>query len=270
MLVWYLPTFHGDIRLESKAEGLTEVHLVQLTPTERSAVEALRSRAISPPMLRRAWAHPEAFPDLGTSPYRDNHSLTVVLAAPIRDVQRFLARRLKPGRTFMNVVRFSSGKMQEIHDAAGDAALPEFPEPIIETIRESVPPAQPRKPEKPKVAVTVATPTRGCPTPEFEEAELRANRVLEAFLDPAQLDDFRRLNRFVTIGADSGHRYMVTSRNKRCDFKRYGFRSLYDLELERPCCVHDWTVPAAEEMLALHLYLSMPGRERYITNLPEN
>lgn len=267
MLIWYLPTFHGDIRLESKGDMITEVHLVQLTPTERAAVEALRARAINPPALRRAWAHTDAFPELGSSPYRDTHSMSVTLAAPIRDVQKFLAKRLKPGRTFMSVVRFSSGRMQEIHDVPGREEPPELVETVAEPPKPEIPKPAPKP--KPAVAATVATPTRGCPTPEFEEAELRANRVLEAFLDPEQLEDFRRLNRFVTVGADSGHRYMVISRNRPQDFKRHGSRSLYDLDREVPCCVHDWTVPAAEEMLALHLFLSMPGRERYITTLPE-
>jgi hypothetical protein len=33
-------------------------------------------------------------------------------------------------------------------------------------------------------------------------------------------------------------------------------------------CVHDWEVPAAEEMLALKLFLSLPEREQYIRDLP--
>ena len=37
----------------------------------------------------------------------------------------------------------------------------------------------------------------------------------------------------------------------------------------RAFCVHDWTVPASEEMLALHLFLTMPGREHYLRDIPD-
>jgi len=36
-----------------------------------------------------------------------------------------------------------------------------------------------------------------------------------------------------------------------------------------PLCVHDWTVPPSEEVLAIHLMLSLPGRERLMRRLPE-
>jgi len=33
--------------------------------------------------------------------------------------------------------------------------------------------------------------------------------------------------------------------------------------------VHDWLVPASEELLELALFLGLPGRERYVRALPE-
>ena len=82
-------------------------------------------------------------------------------------------------------------------------------------------------------------------------------------LSPDQLADFARYNRFVSVGADTGHRYMVTSR--QCTDGLLSFqRTLYDLDEERPLCVHDWSVPAAEEMLALHMMLGLPRWESYL------
>ena len=33
---------------------------------------------------------------------------------------------------------------------------------------------------------------------------------------------------------------------------------------DRALCVHDWVVPAPEEMLSLHLLLQLPGWESYL------
>ena len=46
--------------------------------------------------------------------------------------------------------------------------------------------------------------------------------------------------------------------------------ALYDLDERRPWCVHDWDVPAPEEMLGLLVHLSIPGREKYLRDLPEH
>jgi hypothetical protein len=97
------------------------------------------------------------------------------------------------------------------------------------------------------------------------KAELKARKVLEVFLDDEQLADFHEHNRFMTVGV-SGTRYMVTSRHARDELAGY-HRSLYDLDQERPLCVHDYSVPAAEEMLALHLLVQLPDHEGYLRHL---
>jgi len=45
-------------------------------------------------------------------------------------------------------------------------------------------------------------------------------------------------------------------------------RSLFDVDEHMAYCVHDWEVPAAEEMLALHAFLSVPGLESYLRAIP--
>lgn len=120
---------------------------------------------------------------------------------------------------------------------------------------------------KPAVAATVARPTRGCPAPDFELAEQRATDVMCAFLDPEQLADFKSEQAFLSVGADTGHRYIITSRHAR-SVLAHTTRSLFDLDEQMPYCVHDWEVPAAEEMLALHAFLSVPGLESYLRAIP--
>ena len=124
------------------------------------------------------------------------------------------------------------------------------------------------KPAKPVVAATVARPVLGCPAPDFDDAEVRATRVLSRFLDDDQLADFRAHQQFVVVGADTGHRYILTSRHCRSRLAERT-RTLYDLDENIPLCVHDWEVPAAEELLGLLLHLQIPGSETYVRRIPD-
>lgn len=127
------------------------------------------------------------------------------------------------------------------------------------------------KPKTPAVTkvTTVKEPIRGCPAPDFAAIRRRASRVLKAFLTPAQVEDFERYNRFIVKGADTGHQYMVTSRNAPDQLNRFGGRTVFDLTDGRALCVHDWDVPAEEEMLSLACLLQLPGREGWVRTLPD-
>lgn len=135
-----------------------------------------------------------------------------------------------------------------------------------------------KKKDKPTAGATVAQPVNGCPMPDFPEADIRASRVLETFLSPEQLRDYRTTGGFVVRGADTGRRYLVCNRERPGLMRRQGtsmglgsgsFRQLFDLDQNRALCVHDWTVPPPEEMLALMLCLTLPGREEKMLRLPE-
>ncbi len=257
-LVWLIPSFHGDIRLEKEGPKRTLLRAYQLTATEEKAMEQLRSRAVSPKRLAKPWAKDSAFLPLTNSAYRTSDGVTIHLEAPIEDVQKLLAKALKPQRSLLTAVKFSDGKIEEVHSFQ----TPEGAQAVI--------PEKPKEEPQPAVAVTVATPVKGCPMPDFQEADVRASRVLETFLNGDQIADYRKTGSFVTVGADSGHRYLVCNR-ERPNFMRahLGGRQLYDLEKKHPICIHDWAVPPAEEMLALHLHLTLPGWEGKIMTLPE-
>jgi len=171
------------------------------------------------------------------------------LQAPIDVVAKALAKLFKPDRHQLAAVRYVDGCLEEIQESS---------------YRVNARPTQPAV-----AAVSVAVPVRGCPAPDFASAEIKARRVLDVFLNDDQRADFRQHNRFVTIGAVSGHRYMVTSRHARSSLHAHS-RSLYDLDAQMPICTHDWSVPAAEEMLALHLCVSLPSYEQYITGLVDD
>jgi hypothetical protein len=169
------------------------------------------------------------------------------LGADLTKVQKFLVKALKPGRQVVDFVAFKDGKIEEVKSAEDlEKLVPEAP--------------------KPDKGTSVAKPTLGCPEPRLAKADLKAREVLFEFLDDQQRSDFEKRNAFVTEGAGTGHRYMVTSRHAR-DQLSHTRRQLYDLDEKQPYCVHDYTVPAAEEMLALHLLLKVPEHERYLRHL---
>lgn len=236
---WYIPSFYGDIRLEALGKIQCRVIAEKTTVREREALKILAEVA-----SRRGWLPKSKDP---APLFSDDSVLKTTLAAPIDKVAKQLAKLLKPRRKVISAVRFQDGKIEEIFEEA------EGPEPIPTTTVYS-----------PAVAATsVAAPTRGCPAPDFGPAELRARGVLATFLSTGQLEDFARYNRFVSIGADTGHQYMITSRQAKDSLARYQ-RTLYDLDAGYPLCVHDWSVPPAEEMLALHVLLSLPDWERFL------
>lgn len=279
--LWFLPTFHGDIRLESKGKRLTSLHAFELTPTEKEAMKALRTRALKEPSLlsrsKTPWATEKDFPSLtsGAYPsYRTKEGVTIELKAPIEEVQAVLAKGLKPNRKLLSAVMFANGKMAEIRMIKGEDGEP-VPETLAKHDEEKAPESPPyRKSDKPeekpepKAAATVATPQIGCPSPMFEEAEIRATRVLEVFLSPTQLDDYRKYGAFLAVGHDTGHRYKITNRERPNMMRHSASRSLFDLDEGRALCVHDWAVPAPEEMLALFMCVSLPGNESAIRALP--
>ena len=125
------------------------------------------------------------------------------LACGIAKAQRVLVRHLKVGKPTLSVVQYAGGRLEEVRDEAIPAI--EGPEPVK--------------------AVTVQRPTIGCPSPDFGQADVRATEVLTAFLSAEQAEDWRRFNRFIMQGADTGRRYLISSRKS----PSYGtfHRSLY-------------------------------------------
>jgi len=183
--VLYVPSFYGDIRLEPHKHDDDKTVLIaeKLSASEKIALAKLSEMA-----LKKGWF--DAARTKGEKAFvmeAGEH----VLSVPLIKLQKSLVKLLKPGRTVVTAVRFTDGSMEEVREAK------EPPEP--DGIKDA--------PAKAITGATaVAAPTRGCPAPDFVKAEIKARGVLEAFLSPEQMEDFRRHNRFVTQGASTGHR----------------------------------------------------------------
>jgi len=290
-MIWYLPTYFGDIRLEVDPESPKRTILLasELSSTERDVMDLLKQRAVRPSFLRRPWATEDDFA-AAFAGYRVGKALRVTLDAPIEVVSRFMARALKPERRLLAATRIHGGRIEEVWRSSVDLLSPStateeahkedaakaatngksVEDKVNEASVDDEEDSKPKMPvDPPAVVATVAQPVQGCPAPDFPNAfDARANRVLEAFLSDEQRDDWRRRGRFVSIGMDTGHRYMLTSRDAREALQTYGSRSLYDLDERRAYCVHDWAVPAPEELLALHLFLAIPGGESFLRHVP--
>jgi len=230
---FFLPSLYGDIRLTAQANQ-TEVEWENLSPSEREAISLLGKKF-----------------DLDTSTQVGK----IVVPKPIGKVEAVLSKAMKRGRKLLSAVVFQNGRIEEIHRTAdGEVQQAPYREPARDIV---------------KAAVTVAQPALSCPVPEFERADVRATRVLRAFLTQQQLADFEKTQSFLVTGADSGHRYVLTSRQASFErLAKVGGRSVFDVNRGHAVCVHDWVVPASEELLELKLFLELEGHEAYVSQMP--
>ena len=259
--LWYLPSFYGDISLKTKGKDETEVTWDNLTQGEIKALESLLTHARAKEWkIEGDQQDTPIFVRKGNNggPYRGHPGTGVItIHKRLVTIKNRLVKDLKPGRTMVDVVKFTSGEIIE-HKVAV------LPDAIKKPEKEGV---LKRAAKKVAAGVSVAVPTTGCPVPRLAKPEFKARGVLNAFWTSEQREDFIKHNRFITWGIDSGHRYMVTSRHAKDHKGRDVHGQLFDLDDDNPLCVHDYTVPAAEEMLALHLLLQIPGYEGHMRQL---
>ncbi len=282
--IWYFPTNFGDIRLEAAGAKKTKLIYFKLTPIEVQAMRKLREVSTG---VRRRWATDDAWKniqprDFGTGEAEER---LITLDGSIKAIGAFLKKQLRPDRETVTVIRIGDGKIEEMHDQSYDAGaeVDESAKPDATVDPGATDPKEDSANEEeetalaktgtddaaPVKAVTVKKPVVGCPAPSFEQIKIRATRVLRAFLEPQQVADFERHQRFVTVGGDTGHRYMLTSRNAPDELGKFGRRCVFDLDENHAYCVHDWEVPAEEELLSLHCMLKIRGHETWARGMPD-
>jgi len=298
--IWYFPSAFGDIRLE-QAEGSKHTLVIwySLTPREAEAIEGLRQASLH---WRRNWATKEQWHQLrekGAFKVGERTEHRIEFKTDLAGVAKILNKQLNPDRRTLHVMRIGQGKIEEIREemfstpedelAAKNKAIAASAEEKAryeaeqerkaKEADESSSPARREAPEEkalvkkekttPAKVTTVKEPVRGCPEPDFAAVHRRAGRVLKAFLTPAQVADFEKYQRFTVRGADTGHQYMLTSRNAPDQLNSFGSRTVFDMTTRNALCVHDWDVPAEEELLSLAMLLQLPGRESWVRTLPE-
>lgn len=253
---WWIPTFYGDVKVETIDAKHCRVIVHEATPEEQRALATLEKQA-----LKKKW--------IGSG---ETFNGTTLVNAPTEKVAALLAKELKPGKRVISAVKFNNGKIEEITEQTfKTAAPPKASEPALAsktTPASTEPTTTPAKAEAaPAAATSVVAPTRGCPPPDFSPARLRAWAHLNAFLTEEQKADVAKFDRFVTVGGTTGHRYMITSRTARDQLRTYQ-RSLFDLDENRAYCVHDFDIPPEEEMHTLNILVQLPGHEAWLRDLP--
>lgn len=110
-------------------------------------------------------------------------------------------------------------------------------------------------------AVTVRRPTLCCPHPVSGPDE-RASQVLAAFCTPSQLKEWLEHGCLHCHGNLSGHRYRIAHRHS--ELAREQGKITWDETSGSVMHCYDWSVPPAEEVLAVKLVLE--HREHWIRN----
>jgi len=267
---WFIPSWYGDIRLQIIDDAHTRVEVTKLSQAELGALHALKKRSLQGGIIRKKWATEKAWDSMPNEAFAAGRSTThhVTLKAPITQIESFLTRQLRGVSDTVSVMITDRGSLYEIkaEDRVTDTNVVPF--------RRAAPggdaDVEEEKPkEKPVAATTVRKPAIGCPAPNFEDTIVRATQVLKTFLTSEQVEDYEHHQKFVTIGGASGRRYLLTSRHA-LSTHGYSSRTVRDIDRDRELCVHDWGLPAPEELLAMHLMLSMPEYEGYINGLGDD
>src|SRR5271157_1021685 len=114
---WYVPSFHGDIKLESKGSEETLVTVYDLTPQEEAAMKSLRAEAI-----KNKWAKEKDFLPLTSSAYRTSAQTEITLKTAISSVEDIITKSHRPGRELIKVLKLGSeiSEVRKVPDAPGN------------------------------------------------------------------------------------------------------------------------------------------------------
>ena len=234
MNAWYVPSFHGDLRLEPDEEDPkhTRLSIVDPTPAEQKQLIAL-----SAILVDREWLE-EAIPDAMRA---------VTIRAPLEEVGPVFVNALKPGPAVLTAVRFHDGQVEVVEHR-----------PTGKTGKEL---AKIAKRPKAEAAVTVKRPTPSCPECVLGSVA-PASDVLLAFLTPEQHRTWAKRRYIVTRGGITGHRYILAHRES--EIAALNGRIAWDADDKDILHFHDQTVPPEEEVLAAKLILE--HREPWLRN----
>jgi hypothetical protein len=270
---WYIPSWHGDLRLVPYAENPRQTLMVieRPTPDEQKTINALGAE-----FAKRGWV------DNWTKFTTKNGLFSAkrwefVINAPLVDLGPVVASIVKPGPAVLTAITFENGLC--VTSSGGPAELAALAKSVYrESAAESAPDVvgelKPvvevvvdKKQEKkelaiePKAAATVSRPTPCCPQCMVGAVE-PATEVLLSFLDPEQHASWARDRTITVEGGLTGNSYLLAHRNSKTAAK-IG-RICYDLDDQCVVHFHDLTVPPEEEVLAAKLILE--HREPWLRN----
>lgn len=108
--VWYIPSWHGDLRLESVARDMTRIKLHDPTPNEREVADMILAKA-----CERGWVLSATSP----SHFRAGNDV-VVLRAPLSEVGPLATSIVRPDAAVLTAITFMSGRVITVENARAD------------------------------------------------------------------------------------------------------------------------------------------------------
>jgi hypothetical protein len=254
---WYMPSWSGDFRLEEEGENQCRLIVSDPTPGEIETLGRFLAKA-----RQRRWIPKVA----GIAPKGESTLLidtSLISAGKVllsNGKGPFRKKHHKEG--ILTSVRSKDGKIEAI------PAEPKEPEPEPEPLGPPTAlakmedkedkPAKPDKVEealaKPDAdkAVTTRRPTLCCPTP-VAGPDVRASEVLHAFCTRQQWESWMRNGFLFCNGNLSGHTYRIVHRH--LPLAREPGKVTWDMDDDAVIHCYDWSVPPAEEVLAIKLAL---------------
>jgi hypothetical protein len=232
---WYIPSWCGDFRLEAVDADACRLIVSDPTPAEVAQLGRFLTTA-----RKKKWCAPIC----GISP-KGESVLTLdvpVVKAGLELLSRGDAKDLKKRKAILTAVKSEAGKMFAI--AGG------------EQLEQKI-----AKMEDKKEAVTSKRPTLCCPTP-ISGPDVRASEVLRAFSTTRQWRSWREHGFLVAHGNLTGHPYRICHRHS--ELARRQGKITWDLHDDHVVHCYDWSVPPAEEVLAVKLCLE--HAEHWIRN----
>jgi hypothetical protein len=275
---WYMPSWHGDLRLEPADSPLqTRLAVERPTAEERRVVDEIGKACVERGWLKE-WKEGWHFGVEASESKR----CEFVIGAPVSDLGTLVSGLFKPGPAVLTAIRFEGGKI--ITTSGGPLELGQAlagKDPAAEPMKEPVAAKDEakagsgdavqgevvtgkddgKKKPKPEVAATVRRPTPCCPQC-LRGAVGPATEVLLSFLDREQHTSWRDDRTLVVRGGITGNRYLLAHRDS-ATAARIG-RICFDLDEQCIVHFHDLTVPAEEEVLAGMLILQ--HREPWLRN----
>lgn len=231
-LRWFVPSRCGDFRLTANGPEASTLSVENATPGELETVRAFLEEC-----KKRGWVSSTGG---GATPTVVPIGAPVALAGPV------LAGKAAAPKGQFTAVRSVNGALTvEVDPVAAIEAA--------------------EKKDEPAAVVTPKKPTLCCPV-QVAGPDLRASEALHAFCTPRQWRDWTEKGWLITHGHITGHAYQIAHRHHPLALQRG--KITYDLDDQGILSCWDWTVPPAEEVLAVKLLLE--GREPWLRNMSGN
>lgn len=248
MVKWFMPTWHGDLRVEQVDPNTSLLVLHKPTPAERAAAEKIVAQC-----KERGWCNADI--DLG------KRKVSYRIGASMAEVGPIVSRILRPGDAVLTAVVFKDGHVETSSKTEGPT-LEQLTEKALAPYRDPAKDPEPEAPAKePAALATVKRPTPCCPNCEPGSIG-PATEALLAFLTPEQHEQWARERIIEIVGGQTGFRYRLAHRHTLVAQRQS--RICWDLDNDVLVHFHDWSVPPEEEVLAAKLILE--HREPWLRN----